>query len=132
MKERLQQFMSEEGLSPAQLADILEIQRSGLSHILSGRNKPSYDFINKLVTNFPNINIMWLITGNNQEVVPPKEGRASLFENNASLKISELEPYPSKSEIKKEERVVIGENEKVEKILVIYNDGTFEEIKRRP
>lgn len=63
MNNRLQQFLSLENLTPARLADILGIQRSGLSHILSGRNKPGYDFILKLCTNFPDLNANWFITG---------------------------------------------------------------------
>ena len=45
MKSRLQQFLEVEQLSPARLSEIMGIQRSGLSHILSGRNKPGFDFI---------------------------------------------------------------------------------------
>jgi Helix-turn-helix. len=47
MNNRLQQFLSLENLTPSALADKLGVQRSGLSHILSGRNKPGYDFIKK-------------------------------------------------------------------------------------
>lgn len=63
MNTRLQQFLSLENLSPARLADILGVQRSGMSHLLSGRNKPGYDFILKLCTKFPDLNANWFITG---------------------------------------------------------------------
>lgn len=63
MNSRLQQFLELENLTPARLADMLGVQRSGLSHILSGRNKPGYDFINKLLLKFPAINAEWLLTG---------------------------------------------------------------------
>ena len=63
MNSRLQQFLELENLTPARLADIMGIQRSGLSHILSGRNKPSYDFLNKMLLKFPHINGDWLMTG---------------------------------------------------------------------
>lgn len=63
MNSRLQQFLELENLTPARLADIMGIQRSGLSHILSGRNKPSFDFLNKLLLKFPHINGDWLMTG---------------------------------------------------------------------
>ena len=63
MNSRLQQFLELENLTPARLADIMGIQRSGLSHILSGRNKPSYDFLHKLLIKFPHINGDWLMTG---------------------------------------------------------------------
>ena len=63
MNTRLQQFLTLENLSPARLADILGVQRSGMSHLLSGRNKPGYDFILKLCTKFPDLNANWFITG---------------------------------------------------------------------
>lgn len=63
MNSRLQQFLDLENLTPARLADMLGVQRSGLSHILSGRNKPGYEFINKLLVKFPTISADWLLTG---------------------------------------------------------------------
>ena len=63
MDKRLQQFLELEDLTPSKLADILQIQRSGISHLLSGRNKPSFDFIQGILTNFPQINPEWLILG---------------------------------------------------------------------
>ena len=63
MNNRLQQFLELENLTPARLADMLGIQRSGLSHILSGRNKPSCEFLTRILTKFPHINADWLMTG---------------------------------------------------------------------
>ncbi len=63
MNNRLQQFLELENLTPARLADMLGVQRSGLSHILSGRNKPSYDFLTRILTKFPHISADWLMTG---------------------------------------------------------------------
>ena len=63
MNTRLQQFLELENLTPARLADMLGVQRSGLSHILSGRNKPSYDFLTRILAKFPHINADWLLTG---------------------------------------------------------------------
>ncbi|NLB67140.1 MAG: helix-turn-helix transcriptional regulator [Bacteroidales bacterium] len=63
MDKRLQQFLDLEDLTPSKLADILQIQRSGISHLLSGRNKPSFDFIEGVLKNFPQINPDWLILG---------------------------------------------------------------------
>ncbi len=63
MEERLKLFLSMEGLTPSQFADKLGIQRSGVSHLLAGRNKPSFEFINKMLLAFPKINPDWLILG---------------------------------------------------------------------
>lgn len=63
MEKRLQQFLELEGLTPAKFSEIMGIQRSGISHLLAGRNKPSYDFIVKMISNFPNVNYEWLLLG---------------------------------------------------------------------
>ena len=63
MEERLKLFLAMEGLSPSQFADKLGVQRSGVSHLLSGRNKPSFEFISKMLAAYPKINPDWLIMG---------------------------------------------------------------------
>ena len=45
MKERIQQIMQREGLSPSRFAEEIGIQRSAMSHIISGRNNPSLDVV---------------------------------------------------------------------------------------
>ena len=63
MQQRIAQFLQAENISPAQFADRIGVQRSGVSHILSGRNKPGFDFIEKTLHYFPALNAEWLITG---------------------------------------------------------------------
>ncbi len=63
MKERLMKVITSEGLTPSMLADEMGVQRSGISHILSGRNYPSFDFLQKLLVRFPKLNAEWLILG---------------------------------------------------------------------
>jgi transcriptional regulator with XRE-family HTH domain len=50
-------------LNATQLADILQVQRSSISHILTGRNKPSLDFVQKVINEFPEVSYDWLING---------------------------------------------------------------------
>jgi transcriptional regulator with XRE-family HTH domain len=63
MEERLKLFLAMEGLSPSQFADKLGVQRSGVSHLLAGRNKPSFEFISKMLAAYPKLNPDWLIMG---------------------------------------------------------------------
>lgn len=63
MQERLRRFMKSENINSSRLAEILAIQSSGISHILSGRNKPSYDFVSKMLSRFPQLNPDWFILG---------------------------------------------------------------------
>lgn len=63
MVSRIEAILSEKDLTQTQFAASINIQRSTLSHILSGRNKPSLDFVLKVVEAFPEINIEWLTLG---------------------------------------------------------------------
>ena len=63
MKERLIQLLDLEQLSPSKFADIIGVQRSSISHVLSGRNKPSFDFLQKTLKAFPGLNASWLMMG---------------------------------------------------------------------
>lgn len=63
MKERLLQILDLEQLSPSKFADIIGVQRSSISHVLSGRNKPSFDFLEKTLKAFPGLNAEWLMLG---------------------------------------------------------------------
>ena len=63
MKERLAQFLRSEGLTAVKFAEIMEVQPSSISHLLSGRNKPNFEFISRILLRFPNLNPDWIING---------------------------------------------------------------------
>lgn len=63
MKERLIQLLDLEQLSPSKFADIIGVQRSSISHVISGRNKPSFDFLQKTLKAFPGLSASWLMMG---------------------------------------------------------------------
>lgn len=138
MKDRLLQLMQLEQLSPAKFADILGIQRSGLSHILSGRNKPGYEFISKLLLKFPTVSAEWLITGKGkmykQELVQEqpidrkKENSRDLFSSQID-EPQKVESQLRENSIKIENKPEIRKNRVLMKIIMIYDDMTFEEIK---
>ena len=121
MNRRLQQFLELEQLTPSRLADILGVQRSGLSHILSGRNKPGYEFIHKLLIKFPQLNSEWLITGKGK---PYKDQQNShnehdipelpLFQQSENLIET---PPPAETHYKRN----------VKRVTIFYSDGSFEE-----
>ena len=150
MKDRLQRFLELEQLTPAKLADILGIQRSGLSHILAGRNKPGFDLIQKMLVKFPALNADWLITGRGKiykESNSTAENKFSstLFANTEKL-IEEIKPLsPPLSSDLKDDTSEIMESEPfrneinedfpatgrkksiLKKVILIYSDNTFSE-----
>lgn len=139
MKTRLQQFLQAENLSPSQFADRIGIQRSGVSHVLAGRNKPGFDFMESMLLSYPSLNAEWLMTGKGkmykdmkqedlQEIQrsmekqeqPPVPGtvqQEGLFANIEPLSHSPAKPYHTPSE----------EEHKLIKVLLFYSDNTFSE-----
>ena len=154
INSRIQQFLNMEGVSPAQLADQLGIQRSGLSHLLSGRNKPSFDFITKLLSSYPNLQADWLLLGRGKPYkdassavsAPEIFPAAPVFEP-VLPEIEPIEDLPDDNPVQPEIEVNNPETEEiteeiplsqprenqifarrtVSRITIFYNDGTFEE-----
>ena len=157
MKEQLKKLMEAEGLSPAKFADEIGVQRSSISHIISGRNKPSYDFILKILNRFSGLNTEWLLTGRGSMIKSSDndgEGRKSVetlfFKEEGLNHKTEAENDNQKpiTQIKKEDskntQETINTNEKDQKkiigftdvntidyILVFYKDGTFKQYNSR-
>ena len=131
MIERILEIMKAKNLTPSQFADEIGIQRSGISHLISGRNKPSLEFIMKVLKRFPDIKAEFLLYGTSEtenenveeikaenEIVPKTE--ATLFDQPAFIE-SKQEPKPYRT-VKKERL-----ERKTEKIVVFYDDKTFRE-----
>lgn len=148
MNKRLQQFLSAENITQSQFAERIGVAKASVSHILSGRNKPGFEFIESMANCYPNLNLDWLIGGKGkmykgQEVASssPKlienpifpdmdttDGRLfgsrepGLFPNNQ-------ENIDNKEEIRQDSPA--GANPapaRITKILVFYDNGTFKEI----
>ena len=134
MKDRLSQFLQLEQLSPARFADILGVQRSGISHILSGRNKPGFDFIEKVLTKFPEMNAEWLITGKGktykeqsiQEPTQPSLLWPEPEQTPAPIPIFTSPPPSSEPEQRAEQQKLSGAHA-ISKIIILYSDKSFSE-----
>ena len=71
MIDRINLILKAKNLTSRQFAEEIGIQPSGMSHILSGRNRPSLDFVMKVVTRYPEIDIKWLTLGEGEMYVSP-------------------------------------------------------------
>lgn len=109
---RLKKILEHHQLTASQFADKVGVQRSSISHILSGRNKPSLDFILKVTGTFEDVDIYWLLNGKGTF---PKEG---------GHRPSPINLF-SEGEVKTDSGVQSGK--KISRIVVFYNDGTFDE-----
>ncbi|MBP9998072.1 MAG: helix-turn-helix domain-containing protein [Bacteroidales bacterium] len=63
MNKRIQQFLAAENITQSQFADSINVARASVSHIIAGRNKPGFDFIENMARRYPSLNLEWLITG---------------------------------------------------------------------
>lgn len=92
MREKLLALMKSEGLRPGQLAEMLEINPAGISHILAGRNKPGFDLLQKILRRFPQINPDWLLLDSLQ-MYRPENGQDAQTLNSGKSQ-SEAAPDP--------------------------------------
>jgi transcriptional regulator with XRE-family HTH domain len=105
---RLLKILENKNLSASQFAEKIGVQRSSVSHILSGRNKPSLDFIIKIITVFSDISLDWLIKG---------------VKSNKTINIQkEISILPSPVE-----NISINESteNKIKEIVFFYKDNSF-------
>lgn len=110
IQERLQLILKMHNLTPSAFADKLGVQRSNVSHVISGRNKPSLDFLEKIILNFPRVNAHWLLTGQ--------------MSTSPDVK---LETKKVEEEVVERETVLESNNGSIVKIVEFYLDGTFKE-----
>ena len=135
MDEKLRILMQTENLTASKLAEILEVKPAAVSHILSGRNKPRFELLCKLVNRFPHINPYWLLgdatemtnaTASNPPSAAPVPTSGNLFdgtnptsEQSANLNIpTPLGNFHSAPSSRSD----------IEKIIIVYSDQSFEEL----
>ena len=140
MKDRIAHIMRAKNLKASDFAELLGIQPSGISHILSGRNQPSLDFVKKIKETFPEYNLDWIIFGKGPmttsepfkenytpiEKIPDSHTSDFVPNNNSSapfIPVAEVTPS-SDSPLPS---IPISEKPGVKSLFVLYDDGTFEQ-----
>ncbi len=120
IKDRIATVMHVNKLTASAFAEALDVQRSNISHILNGRNKPSLDFIEKMLYRFPRVDAKWLITGE-----APKNETAAKEPGIKGPALVEPEIKDAASS-KKGAGNSGGTRKSVEKVVVFYADRTFD------
>ncbi len=111
--ERLEHLLQYYSLNASAFADKIQVQRSSISHLLSGRNKPSLEFVLKVVKNFPEVNLYWLLNG---------KGSFPMEERNNVPPAPERIPEVHDST----EEQLINSSKTIKRIVIFYSDGSFE------
>ncbi len=135
MKSRIEEFLKAENKTSAQLAEEIGVQPSGISHILSGRNKPSLDFVLKMLERYPFISTEWLLFGKGS--MYHEASMPTLFEeshnNSSDIERAENQINNSVSEMKMpgDSKDIEGQRKKsrltIEKIIWFYSDNSYRE-----
>ncbi len=150
MEDRIKKFMEYKGISPSELADSIGVQRSNVTHVLKARNKPSFQFIEKMLQIYPELNAKWLLLGTGSMVETANKSR-TLFDQ-LTEPVTHNIPAPEKAEEKQiinepvppqdketivsppEEKKMVNEelqdqffsSEKpIERLMVFFKDQTF-------
>lgn len=135
MKDRIAHIMRAKNLKASDFAALLGIQPSGISHILSGRNQPSLDFVKKIKETFPEYNLDWIIFGTGPITTSePFQVKQINVSQNPQLEFDTIEesvPEVSESIPQPSPMPTFTENASVKSMLVLYDDGTFETYRPR-
>lgn len=144
--KRLEIILDYYSLNASSFADKIGVQRSSLSHLLSGRNKPSLDFILKILDVFPDVDLYWILNGkgsfpknteqpnNNENKVEqvikqniPAPPPSEIIPDNlfSSITITNSMPQLETSKIENQNRTKNQNDEGIDKIVVFYKNGTF-------
>ncbi len=142
MNLRLQQLLNAENLSQAEFADRIGVARASVSHIIAGRNKPSYEVIQKISENFPTISLDWLINGNGKmyrsedgklplnqdktESEPTSDSPLGLFDSKQTD--SPAASRPIKTDTLANTHQKPKQQKIISRVVVFFTDGTFQEL----
>lgn len=158
MKDRIKKYIEFKGISPGELSSLLGVQRSNVSHILNGRNKPGATFIEKMLRAFPDLNARWLFTGEgtmttkgNEESTPEKpfmeneKTTPSLFDSTEKIQPGRKEDANGMSMVNEQANRLQQEkqsspvsspdsnfgDDNIERIILFFRDGTFVTYRKR-
>ena len=156
MNSRLKQFLAAENISQSQFADTIGVARASISHILSGRNRPGYDFFASVAQHYPTLNLSWLITGKGRmygnqpylqenviEIPSAASADSSLFADEeadgGNRDYRDIrrpkQKYGNGAEASPTENAghkdigEAGNGRRISKVLVFYDDNTYQELK---
>lgn len=137
MKERISDFLRSENKTSAQFAEEIGVQPSGISHILSGRNKPSLDFVVRMLETYPSLSFEWLLFGKGQMYREKtltelfySENRPETDQNETSTDSADkgkIMQETKETSLFDREGPIRKDHLKIDRIVWFYNDNTFRE-----
>jgi transcriptional regulator with XRE-family HTH domain len=146
--KRLEIILDYYSLNASSFADKIGVQRSSLSHLLSGRNKPSLDFILKILDVFPEVDLYWILNGkgtfpkselksdtnvanptpspSNQILETGMEKTADLFSEALPNKKNPIEEKLATNFSNTQNSALQKNSSEIDRIVIFYKNGTFQ------
>ena len=123
---RIEKIRNNHKLTAASFATKIGVQRSAMSHILSGRNKPSLDFLIKIYDAFDDINLEWLILGETSHLPEKIENKSNSIDNQLNEELNKIVPFSSTSDKKTITPNLFQNIDAPKEIIYLYADGKFQ------
>jgi len=128
--KRLQKILEYYGLSATSFSEKIDFNRSTISHLLSGRNKPSLEFVMKVLQQFPEVQLYWLLNGTGNFPSTPSEKSTASSSKLLSTLATEVGNPPidvglEKSASERESNADLKNSAEIERIIIFYKDGSF-------
>lgn len=137
--ERIAQILKHYKLQPKELAEKCGVQRSAISHLINGRNRPSVSFLSTLSDVYPELDTRWLLHGkgemftNVSTLSNESESSSKYTVGDESTKstsdtavtgntqVHKSTPLPTRTQKEQEPNSA----KTIERVIVCYSDGTF-------
>ena len=131
-QERLMALMQAENMNAKDFATEVGISPATMSNLINGRNKPSLEVMQKVLARFRMVNPQWLIVGNGSMYLEKSNPQSDKSDAMVDEKATESDSYTglptNKTKIAPQPSKPEPATKEVVKVLVIYNDGTFDEL----
>jgi transcriptional regulator with XRE-family HTH domain len=127
--KRIEKILSFYGISATAFAVAIDFNRSTISHILSGRNKPSLEFVLKIVETYPEVELYWLLNGKGS-FPPAQDSRITISEEKIEEVKNETKPFTQQKVNTENSLPLIStktSTSKIDRIVIFYADGSFKE-----
>lgn len=121
--KRLQKVIDYYGESASSFAEKIGVQRSSISHILSGRNKPSLDFVLKVISAYSEVDLYWLLNG--KGTFPKTENANTEKPTQSKIAFTSSTPTSAPSEINQKIKTAVINDKTIERIVIFFKDGSF-------
>lgn len=126
---RLQKILDYYNISATELSNQIKFNRSTISHLLSGRNKPSLDFVMRILQKYPEVELYWLLNGKGN--FPAEKNTTEIkTENptrpNSQNLFSEAEEKTQETNLNSISQIQQNSKKEIDRIVIFYKDGSFQ------